>query len=93
MKLRVRQLANGKWMLEAKRWHDFGWKGVRIDRSTTTRGAAQLGVFNLPMLSFEDAGSVHYTLTWHSSQQSAINAMNEARSLLGVSDVFSEADC
>jgi hypothetical protein len=83
MKLRVRQLANGKWLLEAKRWHDFGWKGARIDRSRTTRAAAEVGVFDLPAISIEAPGSIHYPLTWYASEHAATMALNDARAILG----------
>jgi hypothetical protein len=83
MKLRVRQLANDQWILEARRWHQFAWRGARIDRSQTTPCAAAAGVFDLPRLAIEAPDSIHYPLTWHSSKDSAIAAFKDARALLG----------
>lgn len=64
MKLRIREMPNGKWILECKSWHDFKWSGLRIDK-VNTKGASEAGIFDLPMLRIEPPASVHYPLTWH----------------------------
>jgi hypothetical protein len=71
MKTRTRQLLNGQWIVEARCWYKFGWCGVRIDKSLTTQGAAALGIYGLPMISLESAGSIHYPLCWHTSRHAA----------------------
>lgn len=81
MKLRIRQLANSHWIVEAGSWIR-PWKAVRIEK-ITTRGSADLGKFDLPILKLEKPGSNHYPLTWHLTKESALVMMTEARALLG----------
>lgn len=83
MKLRIREMPNGKWILECKRWHDFKWSGLRIDKVNTV-GASKAGVFDLPRLCVESPASVHYPLTWHDHKTGVYAAKREAISLLGI---------
>jgi hypothetical protein len=83
MQLKIRKLSNGKFVVEAKRWFDIKWHGARIDRTLTTRGAANSGVTSIPRIVIEPAGTMNYSLAWHDTEGSAKTALIEAMSILG----------
>jgi hypothetical protein len=83
MKFRTRQLPNGKWAVEVKRWHDINWKGAYVDRMTTG-GSLQSGARSVPVMSVEAPGSIHYPLTWHANEAHAQAEVNELMSIAGI---------
>lgn len=80
MELRTRELPNGKWITEARRW--FGWRGVYL-QPTFTRGSFEVGK-GIRWADFPRPGSIHYELSWHETEQDALAHLNEVRSFFNI---------
>lgn len=82
-KTRVRQLANGMHIVEARYMFVF-WRGVRIVR-VATKGAIERGHRDIPMVVSEAPDATHYPLCWHQSWAAAQAELNEIKSMWGAS--------
>lgn len=90
MKTRMRILADRRIILEGRTWY-FVWKGIRIDRSKTTRGiidafGPNAGFVPFPQIVLESPQSPHYFLCFHDTGESARKLQVEVATLLGKSD-------
>lgn len=81
MKLRTRQMPNGLWICEGRRWWQRVWRAVGFREYDTKlaieRGARAKTIELLP------PGDPHYVTCWHIADRFALQVMRDAESLLG----------
>lgn len=82
MKVRTRMLANGKWVIEVKRFF-FLWKSVRVAQGCT-QGAFEAGVAHIKYLEYIEPGDNNYTLCWCDKSELSEKVL-EVQALLGLS--------
>lgn len=82
MKTRVRQLANGKWVCEIKRWHELRWKSAYLmclqSRQSMENGHQAL------MLCVRAPGDTHYSTMWKVTRSEAEAVQRDILAYAGV---------
>jgi hypothetical protein len=75
MQLRVRELANGMWVCEAKRWW-HKWRAVEVVNYYQRGGIGKL-------IYTHGVGSPEYAWCWKHSEHKALGVMRLVESVLG----------
>lgn len=82
MKIRVRNLPNGKWICEVRRWYWLSWRAAAFreyDTGLSIKRDKICKAFNP-----EIAGSAHYPTCWHDTADQAEKVRQEVVSFFNL---------